>query len=330
MMKNVPVLLIGGTGRSGTNVLKYVLSTHSQIYSLPFESRFTIDPDGILPTYALLKDGWSPFVSEVAIKRMDNFLKRLSKRSIQDRISIYFANAVKNFGLTGNIRAYKEWELEKAFPNFKKHTSKLIKDLELLEYKGVWAGRKGSLTAVASNVVYRSNKNNVLSHIINEYFYNLYNDLLLNNGKALYVEDNTFNILSAHHYSKLLPGSFMVHMVRDPRDVVASYIKQRWCPKDIEQASKYYIEIIERWLEIRRTLDSDFFTEIRLEDLCNNTEAVLRSLCNKLTIDFEDKMLEYNLNQSNTGRWKTEFSYTEKQKLNKYLDKYIKHYKYQP
>ena len=87
-MKKVPILLIGGVGRSGTNLLKEILSLHSDVFSLPFETRFTIDPDGVVPTYIALKKSWSPFISEKAIKRLDLFLKKLSKKKFIDKTAI--------------------------------------------------------------------------------------------------------------------------------------------------------------------------------------------------------------------------------------------------
>jgi hypothetical protein len=327
-MKKVPVLLIGGVGRSGTHILKYVMNTHSQIYSLPFESRFTIDPDGILPTYALLKDSWSPFISEKAIQRLEIFLNRLSKSSIMDKFAINFSVLFKQFGLDGNIRAYKEWDLNRIFPNFKTHNIKLINDIKLLEYEGIWHGRKGSLTKKAPNIVGHSNKDNGLDKTLNNYFYNLYNDLLIDKNKLLYVEDNTFNILFAHYYSKILPNSIIVNMIRDPRDLIASYIKQRWCPKDLKLAVKYYIELIERWLVIKKNLSKKSYVEIKLEDLCNNREKILEDLCERLNLKVEKKMLHYDLSKSNSGRWKTEFNNHEKLYLNEKLEKYLIYYKY--
>ena len=46
-MNEIPVLLIGGTGRSGTSILSRIFSTHPDITDVP-EWRFLIDPDGII------------------------------------------------------------------------------------------------------------------------------------------------------------------------------------------------------------------------------------------------------------------------------------------
>ena len=327
-MKNVPVLLIGGVGRSGTNLLKNLLSLHSEVCSLPFEARFTIDPDGIIPTYVLLKNAWSPFVSEKAIKRLNIFLNKLSHKNFLDKVAINFSNIFTHVGLDGNIKSYKEWDLKTSFPNFEVYNDKLINDIKLLEYQGTWAGRKGSLTRKALNTVGLSNKNNQLDTIFREYFNNLYQDLLKSKKKSLYVEDNTFNILYANYYEQLLPGAFMIHMIRDPRDVVASYIKQRWCPKNIELAVKYYIELIERWFSIKKNLNKNFYVEIKLEELCKNTNLVLNKLTEKVFIKFDKNAFNYDLSNSNTGRWRKEFDENNQKFLNKKLDKYIKHFGY--
>jgi len=327
-LKHIPILLIGGVGRSGTNLLRSILNNHSEVYSHSFETRFTIDPDGVIPTYVLLKEGWSPFVSERAIERLDVLLNKLSHQSILDILAIAFGNLFSKFGLNGNIKAYKEWQLEKMLPNFRYHNTKLIKNIKLLEYKGTWAGRTGSMSGKAINKVGFSNNKNKLNIIFNEYFHNLYKDLLSSKKKSLYVEDNTFNILYANYYEKLLPGSLMVHMIRDPRDVIASYINQRWCPKNLKVAIKYYIELMERWLEVKKELNTDFYIEIKLENLCENTSEVLHNLTDKLDIELEKDLLNNDLSKSNTGRWIKEFDESEQKILNDRLFKYIEYFDY--
>jgi hypothetical protein len=47
----VKMILIGGTGRSGTSIVKEILANHPDASSLPFEYRFIIDPDGLADFY---------------------------------------------------------------------------------------------------------------------------------------------------------------------------------------------------------------------------------------------------------------------------------------
>ena len=60
-------VFIGGTGRSGTTILSKVLSQHENILQL-VETRFIIDPDGIIELIPALTDNWSPSIGNKAMK----------------------------------------------------------------------------------------------------------------------------------------------------------------------------------------------------------------------------------------------------------------------
>ena len=78
-------------------------------------------------------------------------------------------------------------------------------------------------------------------------------------GFVKVVDDNTFNHLYAGELVRLVPNSLIVHMYRDPRDVVASYIKQRWSPTELDQSIDYYCSIMQKWSEIRGTIPAEKF-----------------------------------------------------------------------
>ena len=47
-------IFIGGTGRSGTTILSKYLGTHSDIYQIPFESKFITEKYGTVDLYTAL------------------------------------------------------------------------------------------------------------------------------------------------------------------------------------------------------------------------------------------------------------------------------------
>ena len=62
-------IFIGGVGRSGTTLLQQVIGQHADIFTLPFESRFIIDIDGVLDLIYHLTDGWTPANLDLALER---------------------------------------------------------------------------------------------------------------------------------------------------------------------------------------------------------------------------------------------------------------------
>ena len=71
-------IFIGGSGRCGTKLLRDILGKHSKITALPFPTRFTIDPDGLVDTYKALTTGaWSPYIAGVKLSRMDDLFAAL-------------------------------------------------------------------------------------------------------------------------------------------------------------------------------------------------------------------------------------------------------------
>jgi len=71
-------IFIGGTGSSGTTILRKIISRHSKLYAFPFETRFLIDPDGIVDLYNGLLYGWAPYMIDKKIKRFRNLIWSLS------------------------------------------------------------------------------------------------------------------------------------------------------------------------------------------------------------------------------------------------------------
>ena len=61
-----------------------------------------------------------------------------------------------------------------------------------------------------------------------------------------YLEKNTWNILWYDKILELLPDARLVHIYRDPRDIVASYTRQSWMPTEATKAAQIYIDLMQR------------------------------------------------------------------------------------
>jgi hypothetical protein len=62
------MIFVGGTGRSGTSIVKELIAAHPGAASLPFEYRFIIDPDGLVDFYTSYTAAWSPYLADRTLK----------------------------------------------------------------------------------------------------------------------------------------------------------------------------------------------------------------------------------------------------------------------
>lgn len=288
---NHKYLFIGGTGRSGTNITRKIFSLHPQVASIPFEYRFIIDPDGVVDFYQSITNAWSPYMADVKIKRLYSYLMNL---------------AVKG----SDKKNYKDWELAQWFPSYEETIEVLISELKAFDYKGFWPGAVGEKSSYEISFSEYKDKR-VLSEILGKFLRKNIDDYIRLNKKSIFVEDNTWNILFAKELSEMMPESRMLHLVRDPRDVIASFMEQRWCPDDFEGALKMYKSIINRWFMIEESLPIDYCKIVKLEDLVKKPELILRDICDFSGIPFHHKILEVELNKSNQYRWKKAFTSKE-------------------
>lgn len=318
--KNANVLLIGGTGRSGTNLLKNIFSKRSDVYALPFESRFTVDPDGVCVTYNILKHCWSPMIAEQTINRFSKFMKMLGKRTFFDEVFIALQDILR---LKGNIKPYKEWELDKWLVGFSRKNRELIGSLLWFSYRGgVWPGDNSWLGRDEREFYGCACLDDCFKYYLN----GLYNNTLNYHNKSLYVDDNTFNILHASTLLELLPNAKLIHMIRDPRDVVASYIKQRWTPNMLSQAVVYYRHIVEAWKRQRELIDRSRFIQIKFESLCLSPKRKLKEACKFMDLDYQDEMMEVYVDSTFVNKWQRDLTENQQQLLNRWLKEDVQEY----
>jgi hypothetical protein len=318
--------MIGGPGRSGTNILKEIFRAHPLVLGHPFETRFTVDPDGLAPTLRLLRSSVSPFVGETALARLDRLLTCLATRSVADR----FAATLESVGITRfTHRRYRDWQLNAVFPDFLKCKDALIRDLTRLSYAGIWAGAPSRVGRATRRVAHNGQDERVITPM-RTFLRTIYFNAINSAHKQYFVDDNTYNILYGRELLDLLPQGRLIHVVRDPRDVVASYLHQRWTPRSLPAALEFYSEVMRRWLSIRDTIDPSRFMEIRLEDLCHDPESVLVKISEWAQIPFDDALLSVDLTQSNSGRWRREFGDESQQLLARELKPFIDQFNYEP
>lgn len=326
---NVPnIIFIGGTGRSGTNITKEIFQKHPVVASLPFEYRFIIDPDGLVDFYCSYTAAWSPYLADRKIKRLERLLNVVASDSLLHKVVGNLLRYINPNGKVISRHCYHRWELEKHLPNFQKHSQMLIDTLKDFSFSASWVGTESYV--YHPRIYYGGPKTKEeLSKIFGRYICQIISDLLEQENKQFFVEDNTWNILFARELLEFLPTAKILHIYRDPRDVVVSLMHQRWAPSTVKETALWYNSIISHWFSIRTTLPAGSYLECRLEDLVNHPERTLRAICQFTEIPYDDILLETDLSRSHAGRWKRELPQKEQNILQTVLDKVITQLGYQ-
>lgn len=123
--------------------------------------------------------------------------------------------------------------------------------------------------------------------------------------------------------NKLNSNPKYIYIVRDCRDVVCSYralnkietksIYKPDLPYDIETACISWNKNNTNIINFLKTIPKNQYHVIRFEDLIQHTEEILKKACNFLETDYENKMIEYyienaqkNIEPVETLDWKKE------------------------
>lgn len=295
--------MISGTGRSGTNITKAIFARHSKVATLPFEYRIMIDPGGIIDFYNSITTSWSPFASDKKIKDLEHFLLTKSSQSFGKKWLGKIIKYVDPSGLKTTPPPYHGWELEKWIPGYKNYVLQLIDQLKSFEYSGRWPGSEGFSR---NNQLYFSDKYHTenLIPILRTFITNTTNSILSHQEREVFVEDNTWNILYARELLEILPQARLIHIVRDPRDVIASFMKQKWSPSNFGQALAFYKSIVERWDSAEKLLDPKFFHVVKFEELIAKPQKMIENMCDFAGLSFTKSMTDLDLSRGNIGRWK--------------------------
>lgn len=126
-------------------------------------------------------------------------------------------------------------------------------------------------------------------------------------GNSSVAEQTPRNIFFAESILKAYPEAQFVHMVRDPRAVLASQ-KSKWRLKFLGGHSIPKLEVIRMWINYHpitlsklwstanslaiRHESNNRFHVIKFEQLLEAPELTLRNLCDSIGIDFQAKMLD--------------------------------------
>ncbi|MEL6718031.1 MAG: sulfotransferase [Bacteroidota bacterium] len=112
---------------------------------------------------------------------------------------------------------------------------------------------------------------------------------MVRDGSKIIIHKTPVLVRYLPEIKKLFPESQFIHMLRDPRHVIASYKKQTWGPTNIEEGIKWYCERVSDGF--KDSAEFSNYMEIKLEELLSNPDKILSAIQSEIGVKDETKAI---------------------------------------
>ncbi|MEM8598303.1 MAG: sulfotransferase [Bacteroidota bacterium] len=125
-----------------------------------------------------------------------------------------------------------------------------------------------------------------------------------------FLEKSPSHALVIPEIRTLLPRSKFIHLVRDPRDVVASLVAasqgwgKAWAPSDTGKAAGIWVKHVEAVREASGQMPAGTFVQVRYEDLSADPEGTLRSLTDFMGLAWSADQVSHAVEANRVGALK--------------------------
>jgi hypothetical protein len=289
-MSGAGPILIGGTGRSGTTVLNRLLGAHRQIYAFPFETRFLIDPDGLMDLVDAFSRRYSRHQADVALHRFERMLLvHMCRPHGLPYPGFDLGRVFEPAFLRARVRALVDQLSYCAF-EAEDYCSEPRWRAGAVDLLGRWPGLPGRWRLERTRLrATRYLPRPQIVELARGLVEDLFGHAAARHGKARWCEKTPSNLNHLDFLRELLPAAQVIHIKRDLRDVVCSLLSpvQRWAPSELEPACWFLRGFVDRWLDLRSTivLEPSWYFELRVEDLVTAPQATIPRLLEFLGLE---------------------------------------------
>lgn len=158
-----------------------------------------------------------------------------------------------------------------------------------------------------------------------------------NPDSKLWGDKTPLNTLYLDWISSVFPQSKFIHIIRDGRDVVSSYLEMKRY-SSVDEASKRWNHSI-NFAQRFGSKIGESYMEIRYESLVNKPKEVIMEVCNFLDVEYNSKILDHTsqidkmgdtdkshhsnlskpISSESVGKWKNNLSENNQKRVTKLL-----------
>jgi hypothetical protein len=260
-------IFVGGSGRSGTTVLLRAIGEHPDVYSIPVETRFLVDNDGLLDLFNCLTHDFSLSRARGALFRFQQLMtEQLANPLTQpypkhDFPKLFgeqlYADSIERLVSRIN-RHHFEGSDYPAAPQSLPLSYRVARRLESAARR--LSRRQLSPVPMAATQPLLTQPRLLDADeafaILGEFVEQLFGGAALAQQKPIWCEKTPHNLLHTKFLLSLCEQSAMIHVYRDPRGIVHSMTKQPWAPDGLEANCQYVEDFYRAWATRKNELGS--------------------------------------------------------------------------
>jgi hypothetical protein len=145
---------------------------------------------------------------------------------------------------------------------------------------------------------YKINADKVINNVIKKgiNYKNLYDELINDqaviNKVKIVGEDSALNWRFLDQFCKFYSNAKIIHLIRDPRSIFASWKKATYQKNDYWGCLFNVIDCMNYAINYQKKLKKKNYMVIKFEDILSNPEYFAKKICNFLNIKFEKNMIK--------------------------------------
>lgn len=144
-------------------------------------------------------------------------------------------------------------------------------------------------------------------------------------GRRYWIEKTPHNVQNAEWIMKVFPGARIVHMIREPKDICASLLRQHWGPKSARGFAAWYREAMTAAWEAREAVPAGQYLVVEMETLVRQPHMTLESMLQFFEIEHDIDWLHkaaswIDPKRAHVGRYEVDLAMRDQQ----YVDKHCR------
>lgn len=289
-------IFVGGTGRSGTSVMADMLNSHSQIVLPAHENKIIVEKDGLKDLIDQLGGRFDMKRRHYAAANFIRWAKTLRSLGFRDQ---QLNERTRSLMSAQKLDFHKAAEIvARENPAAELSLHAVGHGFDVAHYDSCL---NGFISRICSTVISEGivdteglirpfimptsmDRGAALDEaraLLNE----LYSLPMRRVSASRWCDDTPSNWLYFDFLYELYPNMKFIHMIRDPRDVVGSYLKQVWAPADPNVIIEMFRCQFLAYEAIRKRVPEDRVMEVRLEDISTRKMETMESVSKFLGVE---------------------------------------------